>query len=159
MSDIVTSRLRLAPFRMEDATDLFGIRGDGEAMVYWDWPADESVEQTHAIAASMLTDVENGSAVFWTVRLAADARFAGICDLSEIDGSGTGDLGFMFGRCPWVRASPAKPSPRSSSKRRAAASGQFAHGCMRTMTVHAGFLPLLAFRWPLPLPISRSGQA
>jgi RimJ/RimL family protein N-acetyltransferase len=101
VTDIVTARLRLALFRMQDATDLFGIRGDREAMVHWDWPADENVGQTCAVAASMLADADGGSAIFWTVRLAADASFAGVCDLSELDGSGSADLGFMFARACW----------------------------------------------------------
>jgi RimJ/RimL family protein N-acetyltransferase len=99
--DIVTPRLRLGRFRIRDADALFGIRGDREAMMHWDWPADENVEQTRAIAASMLADMEGSRAIFWAVRLAADASFAGVCDLSELDASGSADLGFMFARRHW----------------------------------------------------------
>src|ERR1700733_2783500 len=101
MSDIIPPRLRLPPFRIEGAVDLFDIRGDCEVMAHWDWPADETREQTRGVAASMLADAKSGSAIFWTGRLAADASFAGICDLSELDGSDTADLGFMFARCHW----------------------------------------------------------
>lgn len=101
MFEIVTSRLHLSPYRIDDADELFGIRGDGEAMAYWDWPADASVEQTRAVSASMLAGMERGTAAFWSARVAADASFAGLCDLSELDGSGSADLGFMFARRHW----------------------------------------------------------
>ena len=101
MPKITTSRLYLTPFSVDDANELFEIRGDREAMAHWDWPADDDIEQTRAIAASMCADMERGSAMLWTVRLAEDPSFAGLCDLSELDGSGSADLGFMFARRHW----------------------------------------------------------
>jgi ribosomal-protein-alanine N-acetyltransferase len=103
MTELSTARLRLVPFRIEDAAELFEIRGDPEAMAYWDWPADERLGQTIAVARSLLEDVRAGRAMIWTVRLAADQTFVGLCDLSELDGSGTADLGFMFARKVWGR--------------------------------------------------------
>jgi RimJ/RimL family protein N-acetyltransferase len=88
---------------MADAVELFEIRGDPQAMAHWDWPADETAEQTVEVARLMLADVDAGTALFWTVRVAADDAFAGVCDLSELDGSDSADLGFMFARRVWGR--------------------------------------------------------
>ncbi|MGD0192860.1 MAG: GNAT family N-acetyltransferase [Rhizomicrobium sp.] len=91
------------PFRIEDAAELFEIRGDPDAMAYWDWPADPTSQQTFAVAQSLSADMEAGRAMIWTVRLAADLSFAGLCDLSELDGSADADLGFIFVRRLWAR--------------------------------------------------------
>jgi len=101
VTTLCTQRLTLAPFRLEDARELFEIRGDAEAMAHWDWPSDENAEQTCAVAKSLLADVDAGAAIFWTVRLVIGSRFAGLCDLSELDEPGAADLGFMFARRYW----------------------------------------------------------
>ncbi len=98
---IFTPRLFLTPFSIGDADELFEIRGDPAAMAHWDWPADETRAHTLVIVRSMLADVRAGNAIYWTVRRAADARFVGLCDLSELDGSGCADLGFLFARVLW----------------------------------------------------------
>jgi RimJ/RimL family protein N-acetyltransferase len=103
MRPFSTERLHLERFCTEDAAELFEIRGDAAAMAHWDWPADETREQTAAIALSLLADTRAGRAMVWTVRLASDLTFAGLCDLSELDGSGDADLGFMFARRVWGR--------------------------------------------------------
>lgn len=92
--------IELAAFAVSDADELFLIRGDAEAMRFWDWPADQTVELTRSVARGMLEDVERGSARIWTVRRSRDQAFVGIVDLGEIAG-GRADLGFMIRRDLW----------------------------------------------------------
>ena len=101
MTDFSRTRLNLAPFSLADADELFLIRGDEEAMRYWDWPADNTREETHSVARRMLDNVGTGSAKIWTVRL-GDGAFVGVVDLSEI-AANEADLGFMIRRDYWGR--------------------------------------------------------
>jgi len=46
-------RIVFTPFALSDASELFQIRGDEDAMRYWDWPADGSLADTERIAQQM----------------------------------------------------------------------------------------------------------
>lgn len=96
---LATARLLLRPFTLGDADDLFGIRGDPEAMAHWDWPHDESRAETQVIAEAMHNDMASGAALYWTART-RDGGFVGVFDVSEIDGR-TPNLGFMVLRRMW----------------------------------------------------------
>jgi ribosomal-protein-alanine N-acetyltransferase len=95
-------RVVLEPLRTEDAAELFEIRGDSEAMRFWDWPYDATPADTAAAIAYMLHDVAAGNAHYWTVRFRHDRGFVGICDLSELcDEPLSADIGFMIARRLW----------------------------------------------------------
>jgi ribosomal-protein-alanine N-acetyltransferase len=95
-------RIAFAPFALVDAGELFQIRGDAEAMRYWDWPADNTPDDTKLVARGMLEDVHAGTAKIWTVRL-SDGTFVGVVDLSEI-ANGEADIGFMIRRDHWGKS-------------------------------------------------------
>jgi RimJ/RimL family protein N-acetyltransferase len=99
MTEIRTARLVLRNLAMTDAGDLFTIRGDAEAMRYWDWPRDVSVDDTRAAIAAFQRDMSAGLAVYLTARQ-HDGAFAGIFDLSDL-GKPRADLGFMVVRRLW----------------------------------------------------------
>lgn len=67
-------------------------------MRFWDWPADQTVEQTHDIARLFVNDMEAGVALYWTAR--AEGEFVGVFDLSALDNT-SADLGFMVARRHW----------------------------------------------------------
>jgi ribosomal-protein-alanine N-acetyltransferase len=94
-----TARLTLRPLELSDAWDLFAIRGDPEAMAFWDWPADPAFAHTRAVTAGLLHEMASGEAVYWTALL-NDGRFAGLFDLGGLR-TGQGDLGFMLRRPLW----------------------------------------------------------
>jgi [ribosomal protein S5]-alanine N-acetyltransferase len=100
MDILYSPRLMLERFAFSDADDLFRIRSDAEAMEYWDWPADDAIEETRKIAQIMLDDMRGGASKIWTARRTANNGFAGVIDLSEIDGD-EADLGFMVPRDLW----------------------------------------------------------
>ena len=60
MSALVTSRLVLNDLALDDAFDLFALRGDAEAMAYWDWPADPNAGVTRMLVTGMLQEVSEG---------------------------------------------------------------------------------------------------
>jgi ribosomal-protein-alanine N-acetyltransferase len=95
-----TSRLRLTPFSIVDADELFLVRGDTIAMQYWDWPGDLTIDDTRAAAKRFLVEIEAEESAYWTVRN-ADSDFIGVFDLSELKGGDEADLGFMIRRCHW----------------------------------------------------------
>lgn len=102
MTVLRSERLVLAPFSLSDASALFQIRGDAVAMEFWDWPADQTREETEAVAAAMLEEAALGATWIWTTRRTDDNGFVGIVDLSEI-GQEEADLGFMLARECWGR--------------------------------------------------------
>ncbi len=98
---LVTRRLILTRLAMRDGNELFEVRGDPEAMAFWDWPPDASPAATAAIVEQLLRDVASGGAHVWTVRLRSDDSFVGLCDLSEIQAPNSADIGFMLARRFW----------------------------------------------------------
>jgi len=86
---------------MQDAADLFAVRGDREAMRFWDWPHDETPAETEFVIKQFLAEMRIGQASYWTVRLRADESFVGLCDLSDIQPTESADIGFMLVRRSW----------------------------------------------------------
>jgi len=100
MKSLRSKRLSLEPFAASDADELFLIRGDSEAMEFWDWPADATREDTHAIARIMLDDMQSGAVRIWTARRIDDQAFVGVVDLTAV-ARNEADLGFMIRRDFW----------------------------------------------------------
>jgi RimJ/RimL family protein N-acetyltransferase len=98
-SSIATKRLCLRPFGVADAPDLFSIRGDAQAMEFWDWPADQTLEETRELARLLELEVEAGVAHYWTARVQS-GEFVGLFDLSSLHAK-SADLGFMVARRHW----------------------------------------------------------
>jgi RimJ/RimL family protein N-acetyltransferase len=101
MTDLATARLVLEALALEDARDLFAVRGDPEAMAFWDWPADPNPEATVAVVAEMIREASDGHAKYWALRLRSDRTFVGLCDLSEVRPGDSADIGFMLVRRHW----------------------------------------------------------
>jgi ribosomal-protein-alanine N-acetyltransferase len=99
MDTLRTARLTLRPLQLSDADDLFTVRGDPEAMAFWDWPADPSPAATRDVTSGLLDEMASGEAVYWTAIL-DDCRFAGLFDLSGLK-TRQGDLGFMVPARLW----------------------------------------------------------
>jgi Acetyltransferase (GNAT) domain len=68
MQSLETPRLHLIPLRQSDASELFVIRGDPQAMEYWDGPPDRDLAQTSEIVSGLLGEVASGRALYWTIR-------------------------------------------------------------------------------------------
>ena len=97
---LITDRLLLRALTLEDADELFQIRGDEQAMAFWDWPRDSGREVTAVAVREMLHDVAMRRAHSWALRLRTDDAFVGTCDLSDLTVD-SADLGFMLVRRYW----------------------------------------------------------
>jgi len=102
--NLQTQRLFLRPIQLHDASDMFVARGDVEVMRYWDWPAQESVEQVRGIIQNHFDEIERGTVHWWVAALSPRGPAIGECDLSEIDfHHKRAELGFLFRREAWGR--------------------------------------------------------
>jgi ribosomal-protein-alanine N-acetyltransferase len=100
--NLQTQRLHLRPVRINDAVELFVGRGDPEVMKYWDWPAQESVDQVRSIIQNHLAEIESGQTQWWVVALSSRGPAIGEVDLSEIDlHHRRAEVGFLFRRAAW----------------------------------------------------------
>lgn len=91
----------MSPLQRSDAEELFRVRGDAEAMKYWDWPHDQSPIVTASVVEAMLGEVAAGEARYWTIRLNTTQNFVGLCDLSNLGASSSAEVGFMLAREYW----------------------------------------------------------
>ena len=95
-----TERLRLRHLQSADASALFAILGDAEAMKFWDRPAIARAATAAEIVASQLAAMEDGHFLYWTVWRDQDA--IGSVDLSALDFTHRrGEIGFLFRRDQW----------------------------------------------------------
>lgn len=100
--NLQTSRLFLRPIQLHDAADIFVARGDAEAMRYWDWPAQTSVDAVRGIIANHFADMQSGAVQWWVAAPAPRAAAIGECDLSDIDlHHKRAEVGFLFRRDAW----------------------------------------------------------
>jgi ribosomal-protein-alanine N-acetyltransferase len=91
----------MSPLQRSDAEELFRVRGDAEAMKYWDWPHDKSRIVTASVVEALLAEVAAGEAHYWTLRLKANQDFVGLCDLSNLGASSPPEVGFMLAKEYW----------------------------------------------------------
>ncbi|HXS05638.1 MAG TPA: GNAT family N-acetyltransferase [Rhizomicrobium sp.] len=95
-----TERLRLLPLAAADATALFAILSDPEAMQFWHSPPLARLSIAAEIIAGQLAAMVDGHFLYWTVWLAEDA--IGSIDLSNLDFMHhRGEIGFLFRRDQW----------------------------------------------------------
>jgi RimJ/RimL family protein N-acetyltransferase len=100
--NLQTARLFLRPIRPNDAPDIFAARGDDEAMRYWDWPAQKSIDEVRAIIAGHFAQIESGATLWWVAALSPRGPAIGECDLSAIDPHHRrAEVGFLFRRDAW----------------------------------------------------------
>ena len=83
MSFLYTERLTLRPIRLSDAKDIFGVRGDSEAMRFWDWPADKNLAATELVVARLAEEVALGGSIYCVARTHLE-KFVGLHDLSNL---------------------------------------------------------------------------
>jgi len=92
-----TARLTLRPLKLEDAPALFAYRRNADAMRYWDWPPQETIEDVQRIIRAHAKPIGNGTVYWWVVALADKDPAIGECDLSEIDlHHKHAEVGFLF---------------------------------------------------------------
>jgi [ribosomal protein S5]-alanine N-acetyltransferase len=97
-----TDRLSLRPLEPDDAPAIHLMMSDVEVMAFWDSAEIDDPAVTADIVERQLDEVERDEARYWTMELAADGGFLGLCDLTEIDRRHSrADVGFMIARRYW----------------------------------------------------------
>jgi ribosomal-protein-alanine N-acetyltransferase len=97
-----TERLNLRPLEAEDAAAIHLMMSDAEVMAFWDSEVIDDPALTLDVVERQLDEAARDEARYWTMQLAADGGFLGLCDLSEIDRRHSrADVGFMVARRYW----------------------------------------------------------
>jgi [ribosomal protein S5]-alanine N-acetyltransferase len=97
---LATPRLTLRPTLQSDATALFAILGDAEAMAFWHRPALPRLATVEALLADELAAMAAGGFHYWTVT--KDGEAIGSIDLS-CDNGASAWAGFLFRRDLWAK--------------------------------------------------------
>jgi ribosomal-protein-alanine N-acetyltransferase len=97
---LATPRLTLRPTLQSDATALFAILGDAEAMAFWHRAALPRLATVEALLADELAAMAAGGFHYWTV--VKDSEAIGSIDLSYDDGASAW-AGFLFRRDLWAK--------------------------------------------------------
>ncbi len=97
-----TERLTLRPLEPSDAAAIHLMMSDVEVMAFWDSAEIDDPALAAEIVEQELEEVVRDKARYWTMELADDGGFLGVCDLSEIDRRHSrADVGFMLARRFW----------------------------------------------------------
>jgi ribosomal-protein-alanine N-acetyltransferase len=97
-----TERLRLRPLAPADASLLFPLMEDPEAMACWDAPAIDDPDLVTAIVEAQAAATAAGEAIHWAIRSLADEAFVGCCSLADIDRrQKRGEIAFFLNREAW----------------------------------------------------------
>ena len=93
-----TDRLILRPQTLADASDLFAILNDPEAMRFWNRPAISRLAIVEELMREQQSAMAEGLCRYWTV--VQDNRAIGSVDLSLIQ-AGSAELGFLLRPDHW----------------------------------------------------------
>src|SRR5215207_5294348 len=100
---LVTERMRLRSFRLEDLEALWAIQRDPDTMRWYPHPF--AREESEGWIRRNLERYERDGYGLWAVELLEDARFAGSCGLAiqQVEGVAELEVGWMFDRALWNR--------------------------------------------------------
>ena len=99
-----TERMRLTPLVADDTRHIFPLMADAEVMAFWDVGEIDDPDVIGNIVAGQVDEMNEGRAVYWTMRSLSDGQFIGTCDLSEIARRHRrAEVGFLLGREAWGR--------------------------------------------------------
>ena len=99
-----TDRLRLRPFRLDDAEAMFSRwASDDEVTKYLTWPTHTDVEQTRALLARWVAEYEQPERLNFAIELKEEGdRLIGGIDVVRYD-EGTPVIGYNLSRAYWGR--------------------------------------------------------
>ena len=98
-----TERLRLRPFRLDDAEAMFtGWANDDEVTKYLTWPTHSDVETTKAILARWVAEYEQPERLNFAIERKDDGRLIGGIDVVHYT-EGVPVIGYVLSRACWGR--------------------------------------------------------
>jgi [ribosomal protein S5]-alanine N-acetyltransferase len=100
---LVTERMRLRSFRLDDVDALWAIQRDPETMRWYPHPF--AREESEGWIRRNVERYERDGHGLWAVELLEDGRFAGSCGLAiqQVDGVAELEVGWMIDRALWNR--------------------------------------------------------
>lgn len=99
--ELLTERLRLRPYRADDATALFAVFGDPEVMRFSQSGADPNVEATAARVRKLMDHQEKFGFSLWVVEDRATGAILGDCGLKQLADGPEIEVGYRFARSAW----------------------------------------------------------
>lgn len=100
--EIETARLRLRPFRPEDAADLHAqVYGDADAMRYIADGTPRTLEETARIVQRFMEHGEQYGYTIWAVEKKTGNQFIGQCGLIHIQQTPDVELAYAYGKTHW----------------------------------------------------------
>jgi RimJ/RimL family protein N-acetyltransferase len=121
-----TERLRLRPFREEDAVALHRIVSAEGMLKYFPGPPSPSPERSERLVRHQIEQWTTVGYAWWAVELKATGQLAGWNGLQYLPDTQETELGFLIDRALWDRASPPKRDASDSS------TGSASSGCARS---------------------------
>ena len=98
---LLTDRLRLRPYRLDDAASMFAVFGDPEVMRYSMSGADPSVEATQARIQKLMDHQASFGFSLWVVENRATGALLGDCGLKQLEEGPEIEVGYRFARSHW----------------------------------------------------------
>lgn len=99
--DLLTTRLRLRPYRADDAAAMFAVFGDAEVMRFSQSGADPTVEATAARIQKLIDHQERFGFSLWVVEDRASGAPLGDCGLKQLADGPEIEVGYRFARSQW----------------------------------------------------------
>ncbi|MBA4019444.1 MAG: N-acetyltransferase [Pirellula sp.] len=99
--ELLTDRLRLRPYRLDDVPEMFTVFGDPEVMRFSMSGADPTVEATRARAQKLIDHQERFGFSLWVVEDRATGALLGDCGLKQLEEGPEIEVGYRFGRAHW----------------------------------------------------------
>lgn len=97
-----SARLRLRPFRADDAGDLFAMFAAADVVRFWSSPAMIDIGEARQLIREIVEEFESGELHEWVLETKADAGFVGTCSLAHLDAANRrGEIGFALRREAW----------------------------------------------------------
>lgn len=98
---LLTQRLRLRPYRLDDAELMFAVFGDAEVMRYSMSGADPTVAATRDRIRKLMDHEANFGFSLWVVEERATGEILGDCGLKQLEDGPEIEVGYRFAQNQW----------------------------------------------------------
>ncbi len=96
-----TARLRLRPFRSEDAAELHRILNQDGMLKYFPWAPNPPLEKIERFVRNQIEQWTTVGYAWWAVELKASGRFVGWNGLQYLPDTKETEIGFLIDRVLW----------------------------------------------------------
>ncbi|MGC3970757.1 MAG: GNAT family N-acetyltransferase [Pirellulales bacterium] len=101
--ELLTPRLRMRPYQIDDAVTMFGVFGDPEVMRFSQSGADPNVAATQVRVQKLVDHQQRFGFSLWVVEDRATGEILGDCGLKQLADGPEIEVGYRFARAHWGR--------------------------------------------------------